>query len=90
MSYIKLLNGGFAMENVVSLDEMKAEFLAFCIEAYKMKLGVSGGKVAEYLQDTGLLDFLLENYDMLHTIGRKQLIGEMESFIANREGKNQV
>ena len=87
MSYIKLLNGGFAMENVVSLDEMKAEFLAFCIEAYKMKLGVSGAKVAEYLQDTGLLDFLLENYDMLHTIGRGQLVVEMERFLTNRVEK---
>ena len=75
------------MENVVSPDEMKAEFLALCIEAYKMKLGVSGAKVAEYFEDTGLLDFLLENYDMLHTLGREQLIGEMERFLTNREGK---
>jgi len=73
------------MENVVGPDEMRAEFLAFCIEAYKMKLGVSGAKVAEYFEDTGLLDFLLENYDMLHTLGREQLIVEMERFLANRE-----
>ena len=75
------------MENVVSLDEMQAEFLAFCIEAYKMKLGVSGAKVAEYFEDTGLVDFLLENYDMLHTIEREQLVAEMERFLAAREGK---
>ena len=73
------------MENVVSPDEMRAEFLAFCIEAYKMKLEVSGAKVAEYFEDTGLLDFLLENYDMLHTLGREQLIVEMERFLVNRE-----
>ena len=75
------------MENVISLDEMQAEFLAFCIEAYKMKLGVSGAKVAEYFEDTGLMDFLLENHDMLHTIGREQLVAEIERFIANRVGK---
>jgi len=73
------------MENVVTPDEMKAEFLAFCIEAYKQKLGVSGAKVAEYFEDTGLLDFLLENYDMLHTVGRGQLVAEMERFLAGRE-----
>ena len=72
------------MENVVSPDEMKAEFLAFCIEAYKTKLGVSGAKVSEYFEDTGLLDFLLENYDVLHTVGRKQLIVEMERFLSGR------
>ena len=73
------------MENVVTPEEMKAEFLAFCIEAYKQKLGVSGAKVAEYFEDTGLLDFLLENYDMLHTVGRGQLVAEMERFLAGRE-----
>ena len=72
------------VENVVSPDEMKAEFMAFCIEVYKMKFGVSGAKVAEYFEDTGMLDFLLENYDMLHTLGREQLIGEMEDFLVKR------
>ena len=75
------------MENVVSQDEMKTEFLAFCIEAYKAKLGVSGAKVAEYFEDTGLLDFLLDNYEALHTVGREQLIAEVERFLAGREGK---
>ena len=75
------------MENVVSQDEMKTEFLAFCIEAYKSKLGVSGAKVAEYFEDTGLLDFLLDNYEALHTVGREQLIAEVERFLAGREGK---
>ncbi len=73
------------MENVMTMDEMKAEFMAFCIEAYKTKLGVSGAKVAEYFEDTGLLDFLQENYDILHTLGRNQLIGEMERFLVRRE-----
>ena len=72
------------MENVISRDEMKTEFLAFCIEAYKAKLGVSGAKVSEYFEDTGLLDFLLENYDVLHTVGREQLIVEIERFLSGR------
>ncbi|MCQ2380533.1 MAG: DUF3791 domain-containing protein [Victivallaceae bacterium] len=73
------------MANVSNMEEKKAEFAAFCIEAYKLKLGVSGAKVAEYFEDTGTLDFLLENYDMLHTLGREQLIGEMERFLAGRQ-----
>ena len=72
------------MENVISRDEMKTEFLDFCIQAYKAKLGVSGAKVSEYFEDTGLLDFLLENYDVLHTVGREQLIVEMERFLSGR------
>ena len=58
------------MENVTSPDEKLAEFISFCIEIYKMKRDVSGAEVAELFEATGLLDFLLENYDMLHTIER--------------------
>ena len=73
------------MTENVTLDE--AEFISFCIEAYKMKLGVSGAKVAEYFDEMGLLDFLLENYDLLHTLGKEQLIDEMKRFLDKREFK---
>ena len=79
-------HGQYVVENVVTHDEKVAEFLSFCIEVYKNMLSVSGSKVAEYFEEMGLLDFLLENYDVLHTLGRKQLLGEMERFLEKREG----
>lgn len=40
-------------QDQMTLDEKKAEFIAFCIEIYKMKLGkVPGAKVAEYFVTT--------------------------------------
>ena len=71
----------------MNIDEMKAEFLSFAIEAYKTKLGVPGSKVAEYFEETGTLDFLLENYDLLHTLGKEQLIAEIERFLTKRVNK---
>ena len=75
------------MAETVNLDEMQAEFLSFAIEAYKTKLGVSGAKVAEYLDETGTLDFLLQNYDLLHTVGKEQLLSEIERFLSKRVNK---
>ena len=75
------------MAELVNLDEMKAEFLSFAIEAYKNKLGVSGAKVAEYFEETGTLDFLLQNYDLLHTVGKEQLLSEIERFLSKRVNK---
>lgn len=75
------------MAESINLDEMKAEFLSFCIETYKMKFGVSGAKVAEYFDETGTLDFLLEHYDLLHTIGKEQLLAEIERFLSKRVNK---
>lgn len=72
-------------QDKMTLDEKKAEFVAFCIESYKMKLGgVSGVKVAEYLNDYGAIDFLLENYDLLHTLGRDQVLSEIERYLKKR------
>ena len=68
-------------------DEMKAEFLSFGIEAYKTKLGVSGAKVAEYFEESGVLDFLLENYDLLHILGKEQLHAEIKRFLSKRVNK---
>lgn len=73
------------MVESMNIDEMKVEFLSFCIEIYKNKLGVSGTTVAEYFDETGTLDFLLENYDLLHTIGKEQLLTEIERFFARRQ-----
>ena len=72
------------MAESMYIDEVKAEFLSFSIEAYKTKLGVSGAKVAEYFEETGVLDFLLENYDLLHTIGKEQLLSEIKRFLNKR------
>ena len=73
------------MVETMNLDEMKAEFLSFAIEAYKIKLGVSGAKVAEYFDESGTLDFLWKNYDLLHTVGKEQLLSEIERFLIKRE-----
>ena len=75
------------MENVTSPDEKLAEFIAFCIEIFKMRRNVPGREVAELFEATGLLDFLFENYDMLHTIGKNQLLFEMERFLNNHVQK---
>lgn len=75
------------MENVTSPDEKLAEFIAFCIEIYKKERNVSGVEVAELFEVTGLLDFLFDNYDMLHTLGKKQLLLEMERFLNNHVQK---
>ena len=75
------------MSESMNINEKKAEFLSFCIEAYKTKLGVSGSKVAVYLDETGTLDFILENYDLLHTVGKEQLLAEIERFLSKRVNK---
>ena len=44
-------------------------------------------KIAAYFDESGTLDFLLENYDLLHTLGKEQLLAEIERFLSKRVNK---
>lgn len=67
-----------------------ALFISFCIEQYKMAKGLTGEESMRILSHYGVLDYLNEFYDVLHTQGGQWLLADMDEFIANRkkeEGK---
>ena len=47
-----------------------AYFLSFCIEQYKNEKHLPGKEAAEVLGQYGVLDYLAEHYEMLHTQSR--------------------
>lgn len=63
-----------------------AYFLSFCIEQYKNAKGLSGMKAMEKLSRFGVLDYLEENYEVLHTQSRQWLMEEIDDFIEKRKG----
>ena len=46
-----------------------ALFVAFCIEEYGAAKGMSGEQVLDLFSKYGLVDYLSEFYDVLHTQG---------------------
>lgn len=67
-----------------------ALFISFCIEQYKTAKGLTGEEAMRILSHYGVLDYLNEFYDVLHTQGGQWLLADMDEFIANRkkeEGK---
>ena len=53
------------------MEENQAEFLSFCIESYKAMMGgLSGMKIANFFEEFGVFDYLLENYGTLHQLER--------------------
>lgn len=57
------------------------EFVSFCIEHYKALKGLSGDAVTSLFERTGLIDFLLENYEILHTQSKQYLMEEVELYL---------
>lgn len=61
-----------------------AYFLSFCIEQYKNEKHLSGRDAAEVLEKYGVLDYLAEHYEMLHTQSRQWLMEDIDDFISLR------
>lgn len=61
-----------------------AYFLSFCIEQYKNEKHLSGKDATAVLEQYGVLDYLAEHYEMLHTQSRQWLLEDIEEYIALR------
>lgn len=64
-----------------------ALFVVFCIEEYGAAKGMSGEQVLDLFSKYGLVDYLSEFYDVLHTQGRQWLIEEIDEYIEIRKEK---
>lgn len=65
-------------------EERIIEFLSFCIENFKVKHSMSGKDVAILFKQSGVLEFVNNGYEMLHTQGKEYILEEIEIFLKNR------
>lgn len=62
-----------------------AYFLSFCVEQYKNEKGIKGEEAMRQLDRYGVLDYLSEHFDVLHTQSRQWLMEDIENFIEIRK-----
>ena len=58
-----------------------AYFLSFCMEQYKNKHKISGEEVATLFERHGVLSYLKDNFEVLHTQGHRWLMEEIDELI---------
>ncbi len=66
--------------------EQPAQFVSWCIEEYAAENKKSSKDVANFFNDSGVLDYLEQNWQILHTQGRPYILSEIDDFI--KEKKN--
>lgn len=66
-----------------------AYFLSFCVEQYKNEKGISGVEAMQTLDNYGVLEYLSEHYEPLHTQSRQWLLAEIDEFIKIRKERKQ-
>lgn len=60
-------------------------FLTFYIEQYKHLKNMDGSSVKDLFDKFGVSDYLIQNYEVLHTQGRQWVLDDIDEFIKNRE-----
>ena len=60
-------------------------FKAFCLERYKYTHGLNGKDTLLLFQQYGVMDYLSEFYDVLHTFGDQYLVQDIDLFIEARK-----
>ncbi len=69
----------------MSEDEIRsARFVVFCLEAYKTSMDLSGPEVADRFEKYGVVEYLSENYECLHSLGEQALVEDVIDFLKAR------
>ena len=74
------------MSNMTESEKV-ISFVSFCIEEYKSQHEMDGRKVAAMFEKFGVTDYLMEHYDVLHSLSREAILDDIAQFIANRSRK---
>lgn len=62
-----------------------AYFIAFCIEIYKNAHSLSGARASQIFSSHGVMEYLDENFEVLHTQSPDWILGEIEAVIKDDE-----
>ncbi len=70
----------------IDVPENRLLFVAFCIEMYARRHGISGEQAMRIFDEHGVSRFLLDEYEPLHSQGREAIVDDIELFIGKDVG----
>ena len=63
----------------------KLEFVAFCIEQYKMATKQTGCEVEQMFSQQGVIKFLIDHYEVLHTQSAQFIQEEIDEYLKHHQ-----
>lgn len=67
----------------VSKEEF--EFYTYCLENYALHKNISGMRAWVTFKETGADEYVIDNYDLLHTQGLEYVLDDIQRFINRRK-----
>ena len=68
-------------------NQDSAYFISFCIEQYKVEKGMSGSEVVALFSVYGIMEYLAEHWEILHTQSRQWIVEDIDEYIRLRKGE---
>ena len=59
-------------------------FTVFCMESYKQHRNLTGKAVAKLFSEYGVVDYIYEFYDVLHTTGYNYINNDIDIYLKSR------
>ena len=66
-------------------QQSRIEFVSICIEQYKKANELSGAEAEQMFLQRGVIDFLLEHYEVLHTQGEQAILSEIDEYLKHHQ-----
>lgn len=63
----------------------RINFVVYCIEEYKAAKGLDGKGVIDLFSRYGVIDYIHDCYEALHTTGRQYIVDDISMYIAARQ-----
>lgn len=62
----------------------KIKFVVYCIEEYKDAKGIKGKNVIDLFNRYGVIEYICDYYEALHTTGRQYIVDDISKYIEAR------
>lgn len=62
----------------------ETEFLVFCMENYKVHKAITGRQVSHLFRQYGVMQYIRDYYDVLHTTGSHYLNDDIDQYLQAR------
>lgn len=72
------------MGNMANTDAI-AYFLAFCVEIYKSAHSMQGEEALAVLSESGALDYLEKNFEVIHTQSHHWILADIEEYLSTHK-----
>ena len=68
----------------IGVDKTVFEFYTYCLESYATRKRISGIRAWVLFKETNADEYVISNYDLLHTQGMEYILDDIQRFINRR------